>query len=125
MIKSMLLAGIGGFIGTCFRFLTGKFCSLITDSPFPYGTLAVNLAGSFIIGILFGLAERSNIISPQMNILLITGFCGGFTTFSSLADDMFIMLQQHRFLSFWLYAAASFMLGLLLVWAGRSAAKLI
>ena len=121
----MLIAGLGGFVGTCFRFLTGKFCSCLTNSPFPYGTLAVNLVGSFIIGILFGLAERTNLISPQMNVLLITGFCGGFTTFSSLADDMFLLLQQRHFLSFGLYAGASFAFGLLLVWAGRSVARLI
>lgn len=121
----MLLAGIGGFIGTCFRFLTGKFCSLITDSPFPYGTMAVNLIGSFLIGILFGLVERTNFISPQMNVLLITGFCGGFTTFSTFADDMYLLLQQRHFLSFGLYACGSFLLGLLLVWAGRSAIKLL
>lgn len=121
----MLIAGLGGFVGTCFRFLTGKFCSMLTDSPFPYGTFAVNLIGSFIIGILFGTAERSNLISPQISALLITGFCGGFTTFSSFADDMFLLLQQRHFLSFGIYTALSFILGLLLVWAGRSLVKFV
>lgn len=121
----MLIAGIGGFVGTCFRFLTGKLCSLATDSPFPYGTLTVNLAGSLLIGILFGLAERNNLLSPQMSALLITGFCGGFTTFSTFADDMFLLMQQRHMLSFWLYTAGSIVLGLLLVWAGRSLVKLV
>lgn len=123
MIKAMLIAGVGGFVGTCLRFLTGKFCRMLTDSPFPFGTLTVNMAGCFIIGILFGLAERNSLISPQMNLLLITGFCGSFTTFSTFADDMFILLQQRSFIQFGLYAGASFVLGLLLVWLGRTIVK--
>ncbi|MCH5334256.1 MAG: fluoride efflux transporter CrcB [Alistipes sp.] len=120
MFKAMLIAGFGGFIGTCLRFLTGKLCRTLCDSAFPWGTFTVNVAGSFIIGILFGLAERNNVISPSMNALLITGFCGGFTTFSSLADDMFVLLQQRHWMLFGIYVAASFALGLLMVWAGRS-----
>lgn len=116
----MLIAGFGGFIGTCLRFLTGRLCRHLTDSPFPWGTFAVNVAGSFLIGILFGLAEKHRLVSPTMNLFLITGFCGGFTTFSSFADDMFLLLEQKHWLWFGLYVGLSFALGLLLVWAGRS-----
>jgi len=119
----MLVAGLGGFIGTCLRFLTGKFFHFATASAFPWGTFTVNLAGSFIIGVFFGLAEKTHLISPAMNVFLITGFCGGFTTFSSLADDMFLLLQQKQWLHFGLYVSLSFTLGLLLVWAGRSLIK--
>ena len=87
MFKAMMLAGLGGFIGTCLRFLTGKLAHVITVSAFPWGTFAVNVIGSFVIGIFFGLAEKTHVISPSMNVFLITGFCGGFTTFSSFADD--------------------------------------
>ena len=107
MFKAMLIAGFGGFIGTCLRFLTGKLCHVITTSAFPWGTFTVNVVGSFIIGILFGLAEKTNLISPQMNVLLITGFCGGFTTW----------------MWFGLYTGLSLLLGLLLVWLGRSIVK--
>lgn len=123
MFKAMIIAGIGGFIGTCFRFLTGKLCHMITDSPFPYGTLTVNLVGSFIIGLLFGLAEKNDMLSTQMNVLLITGFCGGFTTFSSMADDMYLLIEQRQWLSFGSYTLLSFVLGVMLVWAGRSLIK--
>ena len=116
----MIIAGIGGFVGTCLRFLTGKLCHFITSSPFPWGTFAVNIIGSFIIGVLFGMAEKTNLISPQTNLLLITGFCGGFTTFSSFADDMYLLLQQKHWLMFGTYTILSFALGLLLVWVGRS-----
>ncbi len=123
MFKAMIIAGLGGFMGTCLRFLTGKFFHAVTTSAFPWGTFSVNVIGSFLIGILFGLAERSNVISPSMNALLITGFCGGFTTFSSFADDMYLMLQQRHWLSFGLYVGLSFLLGLAMVWLGRSMVK--
>ena len=54
MFKAMMLAGLGGFIGTCLRFLTGKLAHVITVSAFPWGTFAVNVIGSFVIGIFFG-----------------------------------------------------------------------
>lgn len=123
MFKAMLIAGLGGFVGTCLRFLTGKLCHAVCASPFPWGTFAVNIAGSFIIGILFGLAEKTNLLSSSMSVLLITGFCGGFTTFSSMADDMYVLLQQRHWLLFGAYVVASFALGLLLVWCGRSVVK--
>ena len=114
MFKAMIIAGFGGFIGTCLRFLTGKLAHVITVSAFPWGTFAVNIIGSFVIGIFFGLAEKTH---------LITGFCGGFTTFSSFADDMYLLLQQKHWLYFGLYVGLSFILGLLLVWLGRSLIK--
>ena len=123
MFKAMIIAGVGGFIGTCLRFLTGKFFHAVTSSAFPWGTFSVNVIGSFVIGIFFGLAERSNVISPSMNVFLITGFCGGFTTFSSFADDMYLMLQQRHWMSLGLYVGLSFLLGLAMVWLGRSLVK--
>ena len=123
MFKAMIIAGLGGFIGTCLRFLTGKFFHAVTSSAFPWGTFSVNVIGSFVIGIFFGLAERSNVISPSMNVFLITGFCGGFTTFSSFADDMYLMLQQRHWMSLGLYVGLSFLLGLAMVWLGSSLVK--
>ena len=123
MFKAMIIAGLGGFIGTCLRFLTGKFFHAVTSSAFPWGTFSVNVIGSFVIGIFFGLAERSNVISPSMNVFLITGFCGGFTTFSSFAGGMYLMLQQRHWMSLGLYVGLSFLLGLAMVWLGRSLVK--
>lgn len=123
MFKAMLIAGLGGFLGTCLRYLVGKLSHFICSSPFPWGTLAVNLIGSFIIGIFFGLAEKSHLISSQMNVFLITGFCGGFTTFSSFSDDMFLLLQNRHWGYFTVYFLGSIVFGLLLVWLGRSLIK--
>lgn len=127
MIKSMLIAGIGGFIGTCGRYLVGKVSSHWLDhtwaQPFPLGTFLVNIIGCFIIGMLFGMAEKYHFITPNMSILLITGFCGGFTTFSSMSDDMYLLVQGRHMLLFVLYLVLTLVLGFLLVWAGRAIFK--
>ena len=120
MLKAMLLAGVGGFVGTCLRYLTGKLCHLLVAGAFPLGTFVVNIVGSFIIGVLFGAAERTNTITPAVSALLITGFCGGFTTFSSFADDIYLLLQERHYATFVLYTVLTVVLGILLVWAGRS-----
>lgn len=123
MIKAMLIAGLGGFIGTCGRFLVGKLAHLIFSSAFPWGTFAVNVIGCFLIGIFFGLAEKTHLISSNMNVFLITGFCGGFTTFSSFSDDMYLLMQNKHWGFFSSYLILSIVLGILLVWIGRSIIK--
>jgi CrcB protein len=119
----MLIAGLGGFMGTCLRYLTGRLCHLWELGGFPLGTFVVNIVGSFIIGALLGLAERNNFITPTMNVLLVTGFCGGFTTFSSFADDIFLLMQQRNWTIFAIYTSLSIILGVFFVWIGRSAVK--
>ena len=123
MIKAMLIAGLGGFMGTCLRYLTGRLCHLWELGGFPLGTFVVNIVGSFIIGALLGLAERNNFITPTMNVLLVTGFCGGFTTFSSFADDIFLLMQQRNWTIFAIYTSLIIILGVFFVWIGRSAVK--
>lgn len=123
MIKTMLLAGMGGFIGTCMRYLTGRLCLLLVVGSFPLGTFVVNMIGSFIIGLLFGVAERTSLISTSMSALLITGFCGGFTTFSSFANDIHVLMQDRHWMTLALYAGLTVVLGVLLVGAGRMVTK--
>ncbi len=123
MIKAMLIAGAGGFLGTCGRFLVGKLMHWMFASPFPYGTFAVNIIGCFLIGLFCGWAEKTNLISPQMNVFLITGFCGGFTTFSSFSNDMYLLMQNKQWIYFILYLGLSIVLGILMVIIGRSLVK--
>lgn len=122
-MKMMLLAGVGGFVGTCLRYLTGRLCHLWSLGGFPLGTFVVNVVGCFVIGALLGLAERENILSPTMNVMLVTGFCGGFTTFSSFADDIFLLVQQRNWMLLTLYAGLSLVLGVAMVWLGRAVVK--
>ncbi len=125
MIKTLLIAGIGGFIGTIMRFLVSRYFQENTISLFPWGTFTVNLVGSLLIGIFFGLSERGNFLSPDVRIFLTVGICGGFTTFSSLANDAFVLLQEREWLRLSLYTSLSFFLGLLAVYGGRLIVKSI
>ena len=118
MFKAMIIAGFGGFIGTCLRFLTGKLAHVITVSAFPWGTFAVNIIGSFVIGIFFGLAEKTHLISPSMNVFLITGFCGGFTTFSTFSLDTFNLYHTGDLMLAGLNILLNAVICICAVWAG-------
>lgn len=116
----MLIAGAGGFVGTCGRFLIGKWSSATWHGAFPMGTFLVNIIGCFIIGLFFGLLEKANVMTTSENVLLITGFCGGFTTFSSFADDIWVLGNKGDWVTFGVYLGLSVIIGIGLVWAGRA-----
>lgn len=120
MFKAMLIAGVGGFAGTCLRYLVARLCSGVFHGPFPLGTFLVNIIGCFAIGLLLGLCEKNHTISPEGSLLLITGFCGGFTTFSTFANDMWSLGNKGDWTTSALYLAASIICGIWLVWAGRA-----
>ncbi len=116
----MLIAGVGGLVGTCLRYLTSRLCHLLVAGVFPLGTFVVNVVGSLIIGLLYGWVERSGDISPAVSALLITGFCGGFTTFSSFADDIFLLAQGRHWMLVAVYALLSVGAGVAMVVLGRT-----
>lgn len=120
MIKAMILAGCGGFVGTCGRYLVGKWVSGMFHGSFPMGTFLVNIIGCFIIGLFFGLLEKAHVMTASENVLLITGFCGGFTTFSSFADDLWVLGNKGDLTTSIIYLCASVIFGVLLVWGGRA-----
>lgn len=117
MLESMIIAGIGGFFGTCARYLTGIAAKKMFGTSYPFGTLAVNVIGCFLIGIFFGLWEQHE-IDPAMKYLLITGFCGGYTTFSSFSHDTYTMIRKGEWWKALLYVCPSVILGILMVWLG-------
>ncbi len=125
MVKSLLIVGFGGFVGTAFRFLFSRYIQITYISVFPWSTFLVNVLGSLLLGIFFGLSEKGNILTPEWRLFLTVGICGGFTTFSSLADDAFILLQNKEWLRFTVYPTLSFFLGLSAVFLGRTLIKLI
>ncbi|WP_457566964.1 fluoride efflux transporter CrcB [Desulfurobacterium sp.] len=87
-----LYVGIGGFLGAISRFLIAGFVQKLTGSTFPFGTLTVNVLGSFIIGILAMLFK--DIIAPEWKALFITGFLGALTTFSSFSYETVALIQD-------------------------------
>lgn len=119
MIKSMLIAGVGGFVGTCCRYLVGRWSATWFEGMFPMATFLVNIAGCFLIGLIFGLIEKHQIVNPATGLLLITGFCGGFTTFSAFANEIWSLGNRGQWLISIAYLAASIIIGILLVCGGR------
>ncbi|WP_421918185.1 fluoride efflux transporter CrcB [Marinifilum sp.] len=124
MIRTLFLIGMGGFLGSVSRYLIGQGLHRIFDTIFPIGTMTVNIVGSFIIGVVYSLAERDNLISPEMRMFLAVGFCGGFTTFSSFAFDKLNLLKDSGFLYLSVYVGGSVFLGLLAVYLGTQINKL-
>src|SRR5437867_4307962 len=98
MDRSILLVGIGGFVGSIARYLVAVFFAGQLSSAFPFATFAVNVVGCFLIGILFALSDRGNILTPEWRIFLTTGFCGGLTTFSTFSSESIRLLQDGEFL---------------------------
>lgn len=91
-ITTLFAIGIGGFFGAISRFLISTYMQKLTGSLFPVGTLTVNILGSFIIGFLVLYFE--NIISPNQKAMLVTGFLGALTTFSTFSYETVAMLQE-------------------------------
>ena len=116
-MKQLLLVFLGGGAGSVLRFLFGKFLNS-TESGFPYGTFAVNVIGSLLIGFILGWAAKNEAISQNTLLVLVTGFCGGFTTFSAFAYENQVFLKNGDFGLFALYTIASFIIGLLAVFLG-------
>ncbi len=125
MIKALLLAGCGGFLGACGRFLVGKACALLWHGAFPLGTFLVNITGCLLIGILTGLFEKSRALTPEEHLLLVTGLCGGFTTFSTFANDMWSLGDRGSWGLLALYLVASVAVGVLMVCIGRALVRWI
>ena len=120
MIKMMLIAGAGGFVGTCCRYLVTRWCAMMFSGSWPLGTFLVNVAGCFVFGVLLGLFEKTQTVSTAESLLLVTGFCGGFTTFSAFAGEVCLLGDKGQFVTSLVYLLASVTLGVIMVIAGRA-----
>jgi fluoride exporter len=123
--KIFLIIGFGGGIGSIARFVCYKYLSQVYPSAFPWGTFLVNIAGCLLIGIVYALAEKGNILTPQWRLFLATGFCGGFTTFSAFAYENISLLKAGDFIHFSLYTVSSVIAGLAATYIGIILIKLI
>lgn len=119
MVKTLLFIGAGSFAGGIARYLLSRLIQSHVTSGFPWGTLAVNVAGCLAIGLLYGLFERGNLLNAELRLFLTVGFCGGFTTFSTFIHENYALLGGQQFLHFAGYALLSFALGMLAAHLGH------
>lgn len=122
-MKPLFLVGIGGGLGSIFRYLISIFVGKHVPIVFPMGTFLVNISGCFLIGIFYSLSEKYSGFNPEWRLFLVTGICGGFTTFSTYSYDSLLLLKQGANLSFLLYAIGSVVLGLLATFAGAAVVR--
>ena len=121
-MKQLILVFLGGGAGSVLRFLIGRWLNN-AQSGIPYGTFAANILGSLLIGLILGWAVKNNSLTTGTTLLLATGFCGGFTTFSTFAYENHLMLKSGDFLTFGIYTITSFILGFAAVFLGMFMAR--
>jgi fluoride exporter len=109
---------IGGSLGALARYGTTLLCARLFGPSFPYGTLAVNLSGCFLIGLAMGLAERGSIVTPTVRLFFVTGFLGALTTFSTYAWESMASLRIAAFGAAFLNIALNNLAGFGLLMAG-------
>ena len=123
-MKALILVFIGGGSGSIARYLLGKLFNS-SNSGIPYGTFAANILGSLLTGVILGWALKNNTLSSQTTLLVATGFCGGFTTFSTFAYENHALLKSGDFMTFAFYAITTFTVGIIAVFGGMELAKLL
>ncbi len=125
MIKTIILVGLGGAIGSVLRYLSGWFASKYFQGSFPISTLVINILGSLLIGVFIGILAKYYPENHPLKFLLIIGFCGGFTTFSSFVVENYNLFQNQQQLSAYIYIITSVILTISAVGIGNYITKFI
>jgi CrcB protein len=120
ILKHFLLVGLGGAMGSVLRFGLSQW---LKPTQFPWATFTVNIAGSFLIGLVFAVSLRNASFEQHWRLFLASGICGGFTTFSAFSLEGLSLLQQQKIGMYLLYVSASILLGLGATWLGYILAK--
>ena len=123
-MKDVLLVGLGGGLGSIARFLCQRWLYSVYPHPFPIGTFLVNLAGCFLIGLFWGISMKSPGNSESWKLFLMTGVCGGYTTFSTFTFESIGLMKENKYDLFLLYIGCSVVMCLLATWAGLKLVRL-
>lgn len=124
-VLNILIVGAGSCLGGMARYLLSRAVQIHSAGAFPWGTLAVNLLGCLILGVVYGLLEHGFRLSEPMKLFLTVGFCGGFTTFSTFVRDNTMLLDGGGMMLFAVYATLSIVAGMMLLYAGYFMARMI
>jgi fluoride exporter len=123
---NILLIGFGGFIGSIIRYLASGYVQQVTKSVgFPYGTLAVNIIGCFLLGFLAQLAESRGAFTSETRLFVFVGVLGGFTTFSTFGNETLNLARDSQMMNALANVGANVILGLFAVWLGRTVSYLV
>ncbi|HMC56213.1 MAG TPA: fluoride efflux transporter CrcB [Gemmatimonadaceae bacterium] len=118
-----LYVAVGSAIGGVARWVIGNWIQLRTGAGFPFGTLAVNATGALLLGVIVRLAIGMQSLAPEMRLLLTTGFCGGYTTFSTFSYETAVLLEQGEYGRATTYVLASVFASLLAMFLGFMIAR--
>jgi fluoride exporter len=118
-MKEYLLVGIGGMFGSIARFISSSyFLHTIPNARFPWGTFFVNILGCLLIGLIVGIIERFTQFNSEIRLLCITGFLGGFTTFSAFGIETLTLMREGSLVLALIYALSSLVLGISCAYVG-------
>lgn len=122
-MEKFWLVALGGSIGSCMRYLISLWSAEYVGAGFPYGTLLVNVIGSFIIGVFMAAATEKFIMNPNLRFLVVIGFCGGLTTFSSFSYETMNLWEGSGFHYAMINVLANMVLSLIAVWLGMAVVR--
>lgn len=120
-----VLVGLGGLFGSLARYWLAGVVQAFTDSGFPYGTLTVNLLGSFVVGLVTVLSLERGLLNAEMRLLVAVGVCGGFTTMSTFSYETVALLRDGQVLPAMVNLSATIVVCLFAVWLGALLGRLL
>lgn len=124
-MSEFLVIGLGGFLGANARYFVGLWAAQRFGASFPYGTLLVNLSGSFLLGLFLALIANRAVGNPEARFFFAIGFLGAYTTFSTFTYESLVLLQSRAYLEAATNLGGSLLLGMLAVGLGVTVGRLL
>lgn len=124
-VQKIVLLGLAGALGSLARYGLAGLVQRATPGTFPLGTFMVNVLGCLAFGFVWGVCENRISLHPDVRVVLLTGFMGAFTTFSTFTFESLGLMETGQWMAFALYAGGQLLLGLVLLWLGLGAGRLV